>query len=66
MIDLEKTDEFAFEDTPDEAVETCLKVLRTIRGGMMKHDLGAFADEIIILSHAHRVVSELVATCQES
>ena len=66
MVDLSKTDKFPHDNVPDEAVETTLKVLRTLRDLCLKTDLGRWADEIVVLSHAHKVIYDLAEAGNES
>lgn len=62
-IDLSRTDRYENYIIPDADVETCLKVLRSIRN--MTLDTGCFdAESAIILSHAHRVIAEMVEELQ--
>jgi hypothetical protein len=65
VIDLTRTDVYESSIVPDEDCEIALKVLRTLRHWMMIKDLGGFADEVIILSHAHRVLVEQIENSQE-
>lgn len=59
MCDLTKTDEYKDGVVPDEDVEVCLKVIRTIRNCCLGP--GFFdADGAVILSHAHAKIVELV------
>lgn len=63
-IDLTKVDEYPEGRIPDADVETCLKVLRTIRNQFL--GLHFFdADGVVILSHAHKKIFELVQRAQQ-
>ncbi len=54
-VDLTKVDEYPAGQVPDEDVEVCLKVIRTLRN--LALDPRAFnPGTVILLSHAHQVI----------
>ena len=63
MVDLTKTDVYPGTVVPDEDVEICLKVLRSIRGHCIRPAMSD-ADGAVMLGHAHDCVVELVEKAQ--
>lgn len=64
MINLERNDEYAEGVVPDEDVETCLKVLRTVRNQFLQ-PFGFDAHDALLLSHAHAVIHRLCELSNE-
>lgn len=63
MVDLTKTDIYEDYNVPDNEVEICLKVIRTIRTSALFPDRFD-ADTAVILSHAHKQIHDYVDALQ--
>lgn len=64
LIDLERLDVYPAQVIPDEDVEICLKVLRSVRDWSL--DADAFdADAAVVLSHAHACIVGKVKAIQD-
>lgn len=62
-VDLTKTDTYENYIIPDTDVETCLKVLRTVRNWSLVNE-NFDADASVILSHAHAKLHDMVKDVQ--
>lgn len=63
-IDLSLNDEYPKEVIPDEDIETTLKVIRSLRNWCLGPSI-FHAEVAVILSHAHRVIVEMITEVQK-
>ena len=65
MVDLTRTDLYDGGNIPDADVETCLKVIRTLRN--INLGPGLFdAETALIMSHAHARIHDLVKEAEHA
>lgn len=65
MIDLERTDIYDTLVVPDEDVELCLKVLRTVREACLRHATHENHEVVQLFSKTHDKLVELAALCSD-